>query len=94
MNEYVTVFSTTGILGLICLLVPFFYGCIGLIHSIRTSTVKSTQRNLLCLFIAMVSSMIAGCNGSLNLIYGIWILLAMVYIAITNDKENENEKHL
>ena len=35
MNEYITVFATTGILGLLCLLFPFVYGCIGLFHRIR-----------------------------------------------------------
>lgn len=93
MNEYITVFATTGILGLSCLLFPFAYGCIGLFLRIRKCADLSIKNKLCCLLIATISSLVAGCNGSLILLYGIWILLPLVYLAIT-DKELWNEKPL
>jgi len=93
MNEYITVFATTGILGLSCLLFPFAYGCIGLFLRIRKCADLSIKNKLCCLLIATISSLVAGCNGSLILLYGIWILLPFVYLAIT-DKELWNEKPL
>ena len=92
MNEYVTTFSTTGILGLLCLLFPFGYGCIKLLQCIKKSSSQTVKRTLLCLFIATVSSLIVGCNGSLNLIYAIWLLLPLIYIYLTDDKEFGDEK--
>lgn len=93
MNEYVTIFSTTGILGLLCLFFPFLYGCLSLLQRIRKCVELEKKRELLCLLIATVSSMIAGCNGSLVLIYAIWLLLPMIYIALTeDDKELGHEK--
>lgn len=92
MNEYVTTFSTTGILGLFSLLFPFGYGCFRLLQSIKKSSNQTVKRTLLCLFIATVSSLIVGCNGSLNLIYAIWLLLPLIYIYLTENKEFGNEK--
>lgn len=86
MNEYISVFATTGILGLLCLLFPFGYGCIGLLRRIRHANESDPKVKWFGLLIATVSSLVAGSNGSLILIYAIWILLPMVYIALT-DKE-------
>lgn len=92
MNEYVTAFSTTGILGLISLIFPFGYGCFRLLRCIRRCSNQTLKRTLLCLFIATISSLVAGCNGSLNLIYAIWLLLPLVYIYLANNKEFGDEK--
>lgn len=92
MNEYVTTFSTTGILGLFCLLFPFGYGCTKLLQCIKKSSNQTVKRTLLCLFIATVSSLVVGCNGSLKLIYAIWLLLPLIYIYLTDDKEFGDEK--
>lgn len=91
MNEYVTVFATKGILGLICLLFPFIYGGNGLLHRIRKCSDMAIQYKLFGLILATISSLVAGCNGSLIMLYAIWILLSLVYIALT-DKELWDEK--
>lgn len=91
MNEYITVFATTGILGLFCLLFPFVYGCIGLLRRIRKCNDIVIQYKLFSLLLATISSLVAGCNGSLVMIYAVWILLPLVYISLT-DTEIGNEK--
>lgn len=91
MNEYITVFATTGILGLLCLLFPFVYGCIGLLRRICKCNDIVIQYKLFSLLLATISSLVAGCNGSLVMIYAVWILLPLVYISLT-DTEIGNEK--
>lgn len=88
MNAYVTCFSTTGILGLICLLTPFVYVLIHLRKKISICLDQKKKIRLLGLFIALISSMVAGCNGSLTVLYAVWILLSLAYIAIA---ETDNE---
>ena len=92
MNEYVTVFSTNGFLGLICLFTPFIFGCFKLWKYIDKCIENNRKRKSLCLFISVISSLVAGCNGSLIIIYAIWILLAMVYIILSEQKELTHEK--
>lgn len=91
MNEYATVFATKGILGLLCLLFPFIFGCTVLLCRIRKCSDTVMQVRLFSLILAIISSLVAGCNGSLILIYAVWILLSLVYIALL-DKELGNEK--
>lgn len=91
MNKYATVFATKGILGLLCLLFPFIYGCTVLLCRIRKCSDTVIQVRLFSLILATISSLVAGCNGSLILIYAVWILLSLVYIALS-DKELGNEK--
>lgn len=39
---------------------------------------------------AIISSLVAGCNGSVNLLYAIWILLGIAYtVALGKQKEKE-----
>lgn len=91
MNEYATVFATKGILGLLCLLFPFIFGCTVLLRCIRKCSDTVMQVRLFSLILATISSLVAGGNGSLILIYAVWILLSLVYIALL-DKELGNEK--
>lgn len=92
MNEYVTTFSTSGLLGLFCLLLPFLYGGIYLFRCIYNLPESINKGKLVSLWVSMVSSLVAGCNGSLNLIYSAWILLAIMYIVIAYDNEAKDEK--
>lgn len=94
MNAYITAFSTTGILGLICLISPFCYGVFTLFKKILACQVDDERVRLSCLLIALIASLVAGCNGSLTLIYAVWILLPIVYLVVFEDnskKENFNE---
>ena len=91
MNAYISCFSMTGILGLICLLLPYFYVLIRLGRTILRCKESTLKIRLLGLFIALIASMVAGCNGSLTLVYAVWILLALAYIAVTEVKSKEKK---
>lgn len=91
MNAYISCFSMTGILGLICLLLPYFYVLIRLGRTILRCKESTLKIRLLGLFIALIASMVAGCNGSLTLVYAAWILLALAYIAVTEVKSKEKK---
>lgn len=86
MNEYVNRFSSNGILGLGVFLFPFLYIMFRLFKRMRQGSTEA-----LVMLMALVSSVVAGCNGSLTLIYCVWILLGLSY-AICFGKEEKNEK--
>ena len=86
MNEYVNRFSTSGILGLGVFLSPFLYIMFSLFKRMRAGSVEA-----LAMLMALVSSMVAGCNGDLTLVYCVWILLGLSYV-ICFGKEEKNEK--
>ena len=91
MNAYVTSFSTTGILGLLCLISPFIYGMILLLKKIFTCQVLDERVRLGCLLISLIASLVAGCNGSLTLIYAVWILLAIVYLVVLEESSTKEK---
>ena len=86
MNEYVNHFSTSGILGLGVFLSPFLYIMFSLFKRMRAGSVEA-----LAMLMALVSSMLAGCNGDLTLVYCVWVLLGLGY-AMVFGKEEKNEK--
>lgn len=86
MNEFVTRFSTSGILGFIVFFFPFVYVVLRLLKQWR----KDKQLASMFMAFALISSLVAGCNGSLNLLYAIWILLGIAYtVALGKQKEKE-----
>lgn len=75
MNEWVTQFSETGLAGVLVFLAPFIF----VLYELGGQYLISPQMDIGFLITAIVSSLVAGCNGSLNLIYGIWILLGLCF---------------
>lgn len=43
------------------------------------------------MMLALISSMIAGCNGSLNLMYAVWLLLGLSYAVAFGRERSMNE---
>ena len=75
MNEFVTRFSNSGILGLLTVLFPFAYVVMRLLKDwMRCRTLEP-----MFMAFALLSSLVAGCNGSWNLLYGVWLLLGLAY---------------
>jgi hypothetical protein len=91
MNAYVTSFSTTGILGFLCLITPFVYGIVLLFKKIFACQVLDKRVRLGCLLISLIASLVAGCNGSLTLIYAVWILLAIIYLVVLEDSTTKEK---
>lgn len=84
MNEYVERFSSTGFLGLLVFLFPFFYG----IYELLKIIMISKRLEYVCLLIALIGAMVAGMNGSLTLLYSIWIILGLTYAVICSEINN------
>lgn len=89
MNEFVTRFSTSGILGFIVFFFPFAYVLLRLLKQWR----NDKQLASMFMAFALISSLVAGCNGSVNLLYAIWILLGIAYaMALGKQKEKESNE--
>ena len=84
MNEYVSRFSNSGLLGLGVFLFPFGFALLKLLGKWRR------DRNAEAMFIAfaLISLLVAGCNGSLNVVYAVWILLGLGYAIVFGRKNN------
>lgn len=87
MNEYITRLSNRGIVGLLVFLLPFIYIILRL-YKLKDSKYKLET---LTLIIMIISSLVAGCNGSINLIYGVWIPLGLGY-AMCFGKEYDDKE--
>ena len=87
MNEYVNRFSNNGILGLGVFLFPFLYVIFHLFKKMRAGSLGA-----LVMLMALVSSMVAGCNGSLMVVYGTWILLGLSYVICFGCAEEKEPK--
>lgn len=78
MNEYVSRFAEYGLVGLLLFLVPGIYALIALLRKIK-KTQGDEQRRVYTIWLALLGTLIAGCNGSLNLLYTYWVVLAFAY---------------
>ncbi len=87
MNEYITRLSNRGMVGLLVFLLPFIYIILRL-YKLKDSKYKLET---LTLIIMLISSLVAGCNGSINLIYGVWIPLGLGY-AMCFGKEYDDKE--
>ena len=87
MNEFVSRFSSTGILGLGTFLFPFAYVLLRLLKK----WVIRKDLTAMMMMLALISSMIAGCNGSLNLMYAVWLLLGLSYAVAFGRERSMNE---
>lgn len=87
MNEFVSRFSSTGILGLVTFLFPFAYV---LWELLKKWTIQK-DLDAMGMVLALVSSLMAGCNGSLNLMYAVWLLLGLSYAVAFGRERSMNE---
>jgi len=90
MNEYFTRFADTGLIGLVIFLSPFSYALWKLFKRLGKKSGEE-QLKVLCIFTALIGVMVAGCNGSLNLMYSTWIILAFAYAVIYESDEGISE---
>ena len=89
MNEFVTRFSNNGLVGFIIFFFPFAYVVFNLLKQ------WYKQKKLIAMFMSMalLSSLVAGCNGSVNLLYAIWILLGIGYAVAFGTPNQEKNSH-
>lgn len=91
MNEYVSRFADNGTIGLIVFTFPFVYVLLRLLKYFRTS-VKEEQLKVMIVSISLIGSAVAGCNGSLTLLYAYWVILALSFAVVDGgSKEKMSE---
>lgn len=78
MNEYVSKFAQYGVVGLLTFLFPLFFILIQLFHKLK-HTNGDEQLDTLAVTLSLIGSAVAGCNGSLTLLYTYWVILAYAY---------------
>ena len=84
MNEYVSQFAQYGIIGLLVFLFPLFFILIQLFHKLK-HTDRDEQLDTLAVTLSLIGSAVAGCNGSLTLLYTYWVILAYAYANVYQD---------
>lgn len=87
MNEYVTRLVQTGILGLAIWLLPFLFIIIKL-FSLYKREIEDKQLQILMILLSLIATMVAGCNGTINVFYSVWILLGLGAAAVFNKTKN------
>lgn len=92
MNEYITRLSQTGIVGLSTFLFPFIWIIVKLFDLYKRCK-NEKQINVLLILFALISSMVAGCNGNVNTIYSVWILLGIAFAAVYSEKYSLKNAH-
>lgn len=78
MNEYISKFAQYGIVGLLTFLFPLFFILLQLFRKIK-HTNGEEQLDTLAVTLSLIGSAVAGCNGSLTLLYTYWVILAYAY---------------
>lgn len=81
MNEYISKFAQYGIVGLLTFLFPLFFILIQLFHKLK-HTNGDEWLDALAVTLSLIGSAVAGCNGSLTLLYTYWVILAYAYANI------------
>lgn len=90
MNEYVTRLAQTGIVGLSVFLFPFIW-VMKELFSLYKQCENNKQIDILLILFSLISSLVAGCNGSVTVIYGTWILLGIAFAAVYSEKDKLNK---
>lgn len=89
-NEYVARLSQTGIVGLSVFLLPFIWIIVKL-FGLYKHCENDKQIDILLILFSLLSSLVAGCNGSVTVIYGTWILLGIAFATVYSEKDNLNK---
>lgn len=84
MNEYVSKFAQYGIIGLLVFLFPLFFILIQLFRKLKHID-RDEQLDTLAVTLSLIGSAVAGCNGSLTLLYTYWVILAYAYANVYQD---------
>lgn len=87
MNEYVTRLAQTGIIGLSLFLFPFIWIIVKLFDLYKRCK-NEKQIDVLLILLSLIGSLVAGCNGSVTVIYGTWILLGIAFAVVYCEKDN------
>lgn len=91
MNEYVSRFANNGIIGLIAYIVPLIYAALSLLKCFKRLR-GIEQIKIIVTEISLIGSAVAGCNGSLSLLYAYWVILAFSYAMVDGiRKKNMSE---
>lgn len=86
LNEFVSRFSSTGVLGVVIFFFPFAYVTICLLRKWR----KNSELTAMFITLALISSVVAGCNGNINVFYSVWLLLGIDYAIVFSDTKKGN----
>lgn len=89
MNEFVTRLSQTGIIGLLVYLLPFTIA----IYNLIKIGIREKNDNAKMLAVILVSALVSGCNGSVNVIYGIWIFLGLSFALIYDRRKSVKDNN-
>lgn len=81
MNEYVTRFAQYGLVGLILFLIPPFFVLAKLLKKLKYTS-REEKDSIFAVVLALIGTLVAGCNGSLTLLYTYWIVLAYAYAIV------------
>ena len=92
MNEYVSRFAFYGIFGLIIFIFPIFYALMSLFKYFKYSE-GIEQLKIMIVGISLLGSAVAGCNGSVSLLYAYWVILAFSYAVIYSFNNKAIKKH-
>lgn len=92
MNEYVSRFAFYGIFGLIIFIFPIFYALMSLFKCFKYSE-GIEQLKIMIVGISLLGSAVAGCNGSVSLLYAYWVILAFSYAVIYSFNNKVIKKH-
>jgi hypothetical protein len=90
MNAYVTLFANHGILGLIAYIFPLAF-ILKKLYDKMTFQSDNQKLDSLAITLSLIGSAVAGCNGSLTLLYTYWIILAYAFASVYKISYNQNE---
>lgn len=93
MNEYVSQFAKHGLVGLLLFLFPGIYAILGLLKKIKYASGEQ-QRKIAVVLMSLIGTLVAGCNGSLTLLYTYWIILAYSYAIIFGTYQDSSVEEL
>ncbi len=85
MNEYVTRLSQRGLVGLFVFLFPFLY----IIYKLYREKGYPLER--LCLIFVLITCLVAACNGSIHLIYAVWVPMGLAYAMCFGKDSSEKD---
>lgn len=92
LGEYTSRFAETGVLGLICFLVPPFYLLYNLFKKISFLSMKERLPFIMYL-ISFMGIMASGIGDTLNITYCYWLLLGLGYAMCFGKKYNDKDAY-
>lgn len=94
IGEYITLFSQTGIIGLIIFMVPWLIPIILLLKKMKKEKSMDKRMDYICLYTTFIGVIISGFGDNLRIFYIPWVVLAFVwsvlYQGIKGDSDESN----